>query len=258
MPRTKSVKNRASRLFIWLVVSSFLLPVSSIRPVLAQYSSPNYRVEEAFFGTGGELDANSANYKARQSAGDLAAGTTSSTNYDAFAGFVTPEEPFLALVVNAATIDLGLLNESTTATGNGTFSVRTYLSSAYSVKTMSQPPTNESGSVLNGMSAQASSAPGTEQFGINLVANTSPAAFGANAANVPDNTFADGEVAPGYDTANLFKYVVGDTIARSPKTAGNPAVGQTDYTLSYIANIASITAAGQYTMGHDIVVVATY
>lgn len=240
------------------LISSIVISCLLVSPVLAQYSSPNYRVEEAFFGTGGELDANSANYKSRQSAGSLAAGNTSSTNFDAFAGFVTPEEPFLALAVNAATIDLGLLEENSTATGNGSFSVRTYLSSAYSVKTMSQPPISEGGAVLDSMTSQAASSPGTEQFGINLVANTSPAAFGANAVNVPDNTFADGEVAPGYDTANLFKYVVGDTIARSPKTAGNPATGQTDYTLSYIANITSVTEAGRYTMVHDIVVVATY
>lgn len=247
------IKQTVGTLITTLVISCLLTG-----PVLAQYSSPNYRVEEAFFGTGGELDANSTNYNARQSAGSLAAGNTSSTNFDAFAGFVTPEEPFLALVVTAATIDLGLLEENSTATGNGTFSVRTYLSSAYSVKTMSQPPTSEGGAVLNGMSSQAASSAGTEQFGINLVANTAPVTFGANAANVPDNTFADGEVAPGYDAANLFKYVVGDTIARSPKTAGNPAVGQTDYTLSYIANIAPLTEAGRYTMVHDIVVVATY
>jgi hypothetical protein len=226
----------------------------TISPVLAQYSSPNYRVEEAFFGSGGELDASSSNYEARQSAGSLGAGVTSSANFDAFAGFVTPHEPFLAMVVNAATIDLGLLSENSTATGTGTFSVRTYLSSQYIVKTMSPPPTNESGSILNAMGFGASTS-GTEQFGINLVLNNS---FGADPVNVPDNTFADGGIAPDYGVSDRFKYAVGDTIAQSPNNPGRPGVGQTNYTISYIANTDPVTEAGLYTMEHDIVVVATY
>lgn len=240
--------------FLVSVVAATFLAAS---PVYAQYSSPNYRVEEAYFGTGGELESTSNSYKARQSAGDLAAGNTSSNSYDAFAGFVTPEEPFLAMVVNTANIDLGVLDTNTTATGTGTFSVRTYLSSSYSVITMSQPPTNESGSVLNGMTVAASPSPGTEQFGINLIDNSNPN-IGANPSQVPDSTFANGEAAPGYSTLNQFKYVVGDTIARSPAVAGNPAAGQTNYTVSYIANIAPLTEAGLYRMAHDIVVVATY
>lgn len=249
------MRAKQTAMVAWSLFAAILL-VSS--PAYAQYSSPNYRVEEAYFGTGGELDSSSSQYKARQAAGSLAAGQTSSTNYDAFAGFVTPEEPFLALVVNASNIDLGLLSTGATATGSGTFSVRTYMAGDYVVKTMSQPPTNESGSVLNGMPATAPSSPGTEQFGINLVANTAPATFGSLPFNFPDDTFADGEAGSDYATPNNYKYVVGDTIARSPKTVGNPAAGNTNYTVSYIANIGPLTEAGLYTMAHDIVVIAAY
>lgn len=238
------------------IITGVLIGNLTFSPVLAQYSSPNYKVEEAFFGTGGELDANSPNYQAQQSAGSLGAGFTSSANYDAFAGFVTPSEPFLALVVNAATIDLGLLNTATTATGSGAFTVRTYLSSNYVVKTMSSPPTNESGNTLNSMPL-GPPVPGTEQFGINLIDNTSPD-IGAGPVNVPDGSFADGNVAPDYSAFNQFKYAAGDTIAQSPNTAGQPGIGQTNYTLSYVANVSSITEAGLYSMPHDIVVIVTY
>jgi hypothetical protein len=82
--------------------------------------------------------------------------------------------------------------------------------------------------------------------------------FGANPLNVPDSSFADGEAATGYNTPNQYKYGQGDVIARSAATAGNQAVGRTDFTISYIANISSITPAGTYVMVHDIVVSATY
>lgn len=227
-------------------------------PVFAQNSSStNFQVNEYQFGSGGELENSSTNYKAQTSIGSLGVGRSSSTNYDMEAGFLTPNEPFLELFINASTVDLGTLDTAATGTGSGTFWVRTYLSSAYIVQTMSQPPTSEGGAMLNAKSTLGVPAPGTEEFGINLVDNTSPD-IGADPFNVPDGTFADGEIATGYDTPDQFKYGVGDIIARAAATVGNQAVGRTDYTVSYIANINSITEAGSYTMVHDVVVVATF
>lgn len=236
-----------------LAIIGLLLPL----PVLAQTSSSsNYRVEEAQFGSGGEVESCSAGqYCAQSSIGSLGVGTSSSNNFDVDAGFLTSSEPYLAMAVSGS-VDLGTLTTSATAYGSGTFSVRTYLSSTYSVITMSNPPTN-SAAQLDAMATLAAPTPGTEQFGINLINNSSPD-VGADPINQPDNTFADGQAAPGYDTLNQFKYVVGDTIARSQATAGNPAVGQTDYTISYVANISGITEAGTYTMDHVLVAVPTF
>lgn len=220
-------------------------------------SSSNYQVNEYQFGSGGELENSSTNYKAHTSVGSLGVGRSSSTNYDMEAGFITPNEPFLELFVNYAVVDMGVLDPSTTGTGSGTFWVRTYLSGAYVVQTMSQPPTSEGGAALDAKGTLGAPSPGTEEFGINLVANTSPN-IGADPFNVPDNSFADGTIASGYNTSNQFKYGVGDIIAHAAATIGNQAVGRTDYTISYIANVSSITPAGTYTMVHDIVVVATY
>lgn len=240
----------------------------------AQSSSANYKVEESYFGTGGEVDATSASYRSRQSAGSLGVGNTSSANYDAVAGFNTPSDPFLEVEITGATVDFGTLSPSAASYGAAqggpcscSFTVRTYLSSEYSVVNGSQPPTNENGETLQEKTATGapSSDSGVEEFGINLVANTVPGAMGAVPVNNPDNSFADGQAfgdGPGgardYDDADQYAYGISDVIARSPATAGNQGVGKTAYTISYIAKPSSITEAGQYTMNHHIIVVPTF
>lgn len=245
-----------------LLCGLFLMPAIAS----AQSSSANYKVEETYFGSGGNVDANSANYRARQSTGALGGGDISSPNYRAVAGFTTPSEPFLEAGVTGANVDFGTLSPSATAFAssqagacNCTFYVRSYLSSNYTVITGSQPPTSENNKVIAAKSSQgAPGGVGTEEFGINLVANTVPGAIGADPANVPDGTFADGKAATGYQTPNQYKYGVGDVIANSPATVGNQGIGQTNYTVSYIMRINNLTSAGQYTMNHDIIVVATF
>lgn len=233
----------------------------------AQSSSNNYRVEESYFGVGGGVNSTSPNYQARQSLGSLGVGSASSNNYDAIVGFNTPSEPFLEMYVTGATVDFGVLEAETPAYGaaraeecNCSFSVRSYMTSEYVVVTASQPPQSEGGGhILNAKTTQGtpSTNSSTEEFGINLVDNTTPD-IGADPANQPDNTFADGKAANGYSIPNQFKYSIGDIIARSPATAGNPGVGKTDYTISYMAKIGNITPAGNYVMQHDVIVVAVF
>jgi hypothetical protein len=85
------------------------------------------------------------------------------------------------------------------------------------------------------------------------VANTNPANFGAGPVQVPSGAFSNGTVASGYNTANLYKYVKGDTIASSAASSG-----ETDYTISYILSINSSTPAGQYTMNNVLVATSTF
>lgn len=220
--------------------------------VFAQSSSTNYRIEESYFGTGGELDASSPNYKAQQSTGETGVGNTSSSNYQANAGFNTKEEPYLEVYVTGGSTDLGDLSTSSTATTTSTFYVRTYLASGYSVIIASDPP-SYGAEQIDPLATQTASSVGTEQFGINLKANTSPTTFGANPSQAPDSSFGFGYAAPGYDTANLYKYVKDDTIAKADKSSG-----RTDYTISYIYNIGSLSPAGVYVFTQDLVVVGSY
>jgi hypothetical protein len=233
----------------------------------AQYTSPNYKVEESQFGTGGDPNATSPSYQSQQSVGSLGIGTFSSANYDSNIGFLTQNTIFLEMIVSGATVDLGVLSDSSTSSGsaqagacNCSFTVRTYLSDAYVVYTMSQPPTNESGRALTAKTVLGipSSNLNVEEFGMNLVANTSPSTMCANPVNQPDNTFADGQAATGYSTTNQYKYNPGDIIASAAASPTNPAIGQTDYTISYIAKRNLITSAGVFIMNHDIVATATF
>jgi len=220
-----------------------------------QSSSSHYSVDEVFFGTGGELNACSTNYCSKQSAGETAAGRSSSTNYTAQTGFNTDRAPFISFNVTGGSTDLGVLSTGSTATATATFSVKTYLAGGYVVQTASDPPTNTlpNSPTLANLTTPTAPAAGTEQFGMNLVANTSPTTFGSNPIQVPDSTFSFGSAAAGYNTANLFKYVKNDTVAASTKSSG-----ETDYTISYIFNISNITAAGEYQFHHVLVATSTF
>ena len=241
-----------------LITATVCLTIFLFAPsVVAQYSSSNYQTNEVFFGTGGDLDASSPNYKAQSSVGGLGVGLYSSANYQAYSGFLTPNEPFLEFNINTTTVNLGNLSTASTQTGTATFHVRAYLDSGYTIQTMSQPPTvTGTTATLAPMTSQGASSAGTEQFGINVVGpnNLGGGDFGANPVPLPDSSFASGQATGDYDNTNQFKYGVGDVIAQC-NTSG---WGMTVYTLSYIANIAELSEAGQYIMIHDLVVVATY
>lgn len=86
-----------------------------------------------------------------------------------------------------------------------------------------------------------------------MVANTSPATFGAVPQQLPDASFSFGSAATNYNTANNFRYVDGEQVAQSAQSSG-----VTNYTISYIVNISPLTKAGVYELDHQMIVVATY
>jgi hypothetical protein len=236
----------------WGVVATLAVLTVPIAALAAQSSSSNYQVNEVFFGAGGALNNCSSNYCSKQSLGETAVGNPSSANYQAHAGFNTDRTPYLQFIVNGTSTDIGVLSSSSTSTTTATFSVKSYLSSGYQVVTISNPPKNNA-TTMHNLTSPTSSIPGTEQFGINLVANTSPTTFGANPVQVPSNAFSYGAAASGYDTTNLYKYVPGDTIAYSDSSSG-----ETDYTISYIYNISNVTPGGTYDFNDVLVATATF
>ena len=226
-----------------------LLPAVALA---AQSASSNYQVNEVFFGSGGELNACSTSYCSKQSAGETAVGNTASANYQAQGGFNTDRTPYIQFIVSNTNVNLGTLTATTTRTVNATFSVKAYLSHGYSVVNASDPPSNNS-YTMQALAVPTASAAGTEQFGMNLVANTLPTNFGANPAYDPDNTFSFGQVTADYNQPNMYKYQKGDIVAQS-----NSSSSATDYTISYIFNISNVTPGGVYTMHHVLVATATY
>jgi len=243
------------------MLSILALLFCSLPASAQQSSSAHYSVDQTFFGAGSQLNACSTTYCSRQSAGDTAAGNISGTAFKAIAGSNTDRNPYIAFSTSGGTTDLGILSTAGTATANATFAIKTYLASGYIVSLASNPPSSSGAGAhtfTNLTSPTAAATPGSaEQFGINLVANTTgcgaPANFGAAPVQVPDSTFSYGTVASGYNTCGLFKYVKGDTIASSTKSSG-----ETDYTISFIYNINAVTPDGNYVYNGALVATSTY
>lgn len=152
----------------------------------------------------------------------------------------------LSFSVNTSSVNLTATSITSTGTGTATFTATQQCSDlGYIVTVNGTAPTNGSHTLTNLASATASSV-GTEQYGINLVANSTPS-VGANASG------GSGTAAAGYNTANLFKYVSGDTIA---STATYSA--QTTYTISFIVNASKTTPGGLYSGTQTLICTATY
>ena len=231
-----------------------LLAMPSIA-MAAQTASPNYQVNEAFFGAGGELNSCSGQYCAKQSIGELATGKICSNGaygYCAQAGFNTDRIPYIEVTVSNTNVDLGTLTPSTTKTANSSFEVKSYLSQGYSVVNASDPPKNGS-HTLAPLATPTASIVGDEQFGINLTNNTSPITFGSAPQQDPDASFSFGQASANYGTSNFYKYAKGDSVALS-----NSSTSITDYTVSYIFNVSNITPGGQYNFYHVLVATATF
>ncbi len=219
----------------------------------AQSESSNYQVNEVFFGSGGELNACSTSYCSKQSAGESVVGNTSSSNFQAQGGFNTERQPYIQFSVSNTNVDLGALSTATTTTATASFSIKAYLSHGYSIVNASDPPANN-GYIMQAISTTPTAASaGTEQFGMNLVSNTSPLTFGADRTYTPDATFSNGLVAPDYSNHNMFVYRKNDVIAYSTASSS-----YTNYTISYIFNISSVTPGGTYELHHVLVATATY
>jgi len=227
----------------------------------AQTNSTNYQVNEVFMGSGGELHSCGTAYCSKLSAGEVAAGNTAGNAFQAYGGFNTERQPFIAFSVAGSSTDLGTLSNVGTATTTGTFAVKTYLASGYVVQLASDPPTNNGtpSHTLATPGTPTASAVGTEQFGINVVQNLTscatpaPANFGNDPVQVPDNTFSFGTVNANYNTCGKFMYNKGDVIANSTKSSG-----ETDYTISFIYNISNVTNDGLYTYNGTLVATSTY
>jgi hypothetical protein len=240
------------RRYIVAVFAAVLVMAGGFGTVYADFSSStNYMVNETQFGAGASLQDCSTNYCAKTSVGDTGVGFTKSNNYSAWNGFNTSSDPFLEVWTDGGSHDLGTLNVNTTATASGVIKVRNYLSSGYVVQ-ITGPPLAMGSHSLTNLTTPTTSHAGAEQFGMNMVANTAPA-VGANPTQQVDSTMSFGYAATDYDTANLFKYVDGDIVAKSDSSSG-----ETDYTLSMIVNISNITPGGRYTGSYSAVIVPMY
>lgn len=238
------------RVSVWLrlclVLALVSAPFTPVRVTALQSSS--YRFDESTIGVGGMGEASSTNYKAVEDVGALAVGNSSSANFQVDAGTKTSPDPTLSFKINTANLDLGNFTASGPTTTTASFSVSNYTSYGYVVQILGTPPKNGS-HTIDPLTTTSPSQAGIDQFGINLVANTAPL-VGTNPNN---GQFGFGSAAPNYATPNMYRFVNGETIAKADKSSG-----VTDYTLSYLVNVESLTPGGKYTSNQTLVVTGTY
>jgi len=217
-------------------------------------SSPNYQMTEGEFNAGSMLNSCSGQYCAQASIGDMAVGgksTSGGTSSASFGSIPASSDPLLEVIIDAGQSDLGVLSTEQTASKTMIVRVRNYLSDGYTLQIVGTPP-KFGDHVLSTPGTPTAANPGSEQFGINAVANTSPL-VGTNPLQVPSDQTSFGVVESDYGTPNLFKYASEDIVARS-----NSESGRTDYTISMIVNIASSTPAGHYAGDFSAIVTPVY
>lgn len=219
-----------------------------------QSNSSNYSVSEVQIGgNGSALHDCSTSYCAQEQLGDTVDGRGNSANYSAQFGGDTTNTPLLEVIVSGGTQDLGVLQSSATSTASFSVKVRSYLSSGYAMYITGSPPSQGQHTLKTlYTSCPCTSQPGTEQFGINLAANTSPS-VGADPVQVPSSTYGFGTAEANYDQSNLFMYHDGDEVGFSPTSTG-----ETDYTISMIMNISNATPGGRYTSNFNAIVAPSY
>lgn len=211
--------------------------------------SNNFQIDESNVDGGGLLQSSSQNYSVDSAIGDTAIGNSASSNFQIEDGSKTTNDPALSFQINNGSPTFATFSPSNAAVTSTTFQVSNYTSYGYVVQIIGQPPTSGPHSI-SAMTSTGPSQAGTEQFGINLVANTSPSSVGAN----PDHgQFGFGSAATNYNTSNNYRYVSGETIATAPKSSG-----VTTYTISYIVNVSTTTPAGQYVSNQTLVCTGTY
>lgn len=132
--------------------------------------------------------------------------------------------------------DLGEVASDIPLTTTSQMAAGTNASSGYAITV--NGTTMEAGShVINALTAPTISAPGNNQFGINLVANTNP-----SMGDDPDGDSTNAIVTPSYAVPNEFMFHDGDMVATAPNVS---LVRR--FTVSYVINTAPDLHAGVYT-----------
>jgi hypothetical protein len=225
-------KNRPMQVCL-ILAGAFWLLLPAIS--WAEMSTSNFTITNDVIGSFGN-SSSSANYELGDTGGEVGTGYGSATNYDLGAGFWQSDgfdQPFLTFTINNNSVDLGTLTSSATGSGTATFEVTTNAANGYVVEYFGTTLAN-GGETIDAMSSVATASPGTEQFGFNLRANTTPSG-GA------DPSGGSGLVSSDYNTVDSYKFSSGDTIAYCSTESDT-----TTFTMSFIGNIAGNTAEGNY------------
>jgi hypothetical protein len=140
----------------------------------------------------------------------------------------------LTFTMTSQTVNLPTLTTSSTGTGTSTMTAATNAASGYTI-TVAGTTLTSGGNTITALGSPTASATNNKQFGLNLMANSTPSVGTAVSGA------GSGLPAANYNTINSYKFVSGDTVA----SASLPTNSNT-FTTSYIANIDGATAPGAY------------
>jgi hypothetical protein len=153
----------------------------------------------------------------------------------------------LTFTLAAATVGLGSLTTSNTGTGVSSITASTNAATGYSI-TYSGTTLTSGTNTITAMASSTASVQNSKQFGINLMANTTPSIGSSKSGS------GTGTPAAGYGTANSFKFnTAGETIASAAV-----ATNSNTFTTSYIANIDGMTPGGAYSTVITYVITANF
>lgn len=212
-------------------------------------SSNNYQMVESQFGNASSGESCSDAYCARVTIGnDSRSNSSTSPEF----GKAEYSEPLLEMIVEPGASSLGNLSTERTGMKIMKVKVRNYLSGGYMLQIVGTSPKYQD-HTLKALDKVAEPRPGTEQFGINAVANTIPEDIGENPILKPGDGNGTSLIRAGYNTPNVFKYVNGDTIAASQENTGGA-----DFTITMMVNISNGTPAGLYSGDFAAVILPYY
>jgi hypothetical protein len=146
--------------------------------------------------------------------------------------------PTLTLAISSATVALPTLTTSSTGTGSHTAQIATNAAGGF-LLTYNGTTLTSGVNTIAAYGSQATPTAGTAGFGINMVSNSSPSV----GAGVTQNGGTCAALPADYGTTNKFSFVASTT---TPLT-NQAAPADCTYTISYVANISSVTPAGSYT-----------
>jgi len=132
--------------------------------------------------------------------------------------------------------NMGTLDSESTLVAKSQMAVGTNATAGFAITAFGIPLAAGT-SVIDGIESPAQSTIGTNQFGINLVANSDPAI-----GDDPEGIWTNALPTPDYGIPNQYKYVSGDVVAESPNVSL-----MKKFTVSYIVNASPYLRAGVYT-----------
>ncbi len=167
-------------------------------------------------------------------------------------------DPTLSFSVSSPNCYLGVFSPSSTSFCTHTMDASTNSPSGYVISyrytTGLLGPLGE----IDSLATPTASTTGTEQFGMNLAANTAAVShtstdFGANPSGGTGAAYSD------YGTSNLFTFKPDNLPAVSTPLAYTPAASATTtYTASFMANVAPQTPNGYYAVGMIYIITASF